>query len=122
MFRRAIRLGTILVLALGPAGASAQAPTFTLADSLRGSNGPARAWWDVGFYDLNVRISPADSSIAGYNVITYRVVAPAPTGEMQIDLQAPLSLDSVTLEGQRLRAAPGGLRVVRDRPLSAGPR
>src|SRR5437763_14538820 len=38
---------------------------FTHADTLRGSNGPARAWWDVSFYDLRVAVSPADSTIRG---------------------------------------------------------
>ncbi len=74
---------------------------FTHADTLRGSIGPARAWWDVTFYDLHVAISPADSSIRGWNRITYRVVGPAQP-EMQIDLQAPLDVDSVVQDGRRL--------------------
>ncbi|MGH7583080.1 MAG: hypothetical protein ACREL5_07645, partial [Gemmatimonadales bacterium] len=80
--------------------AAAQRPrTFTHADSLRGSTtAPARTWWDVTFYDLHVAVHPADSTIAGWNTITYRVVRPA--GEMQIDLMAPLVLDSVTQGGQ----------------------
>jgi aminopeptidase N len=66
---------------------------FTHADTLRGSNGPARAWWKTTFYDLHVRVNPADSTIAGYNGIVYRV--PAPSQEMQIDLQPPLVVDSM---------------------------
>jgi len=51
---------------------------FTHADTLRGSNTAQRAWWDVSFYDLHVKVNPADSSIAGFNAITYRVLkAPA---------------------------------------------
>lgn len=80
---------------------SAQAPTtFSRADTLRGSNGPARSWWDVSFYDLRVAISPADSSIRGSNAITYRVLRPAK--EMQVDLQVPMQLDSVVQDGKRL--------------------
>ncbi|HET7595747.1 MAG TPA: M15 family metallopeptidase, partial [Burkholderiales bacterium] len=60
---------------------------FSHADTLRGSNGPARAWFDVQFYDLHTRVHPADSSISGWNAITYRVLQPAQ--EMQIDLQVP---------------------------------
>lgn len=79
----------------------AQTPqVFTHADTLRGSNGTARAWWDVEFYDLHVRVTPSDSSIAGRNGITYRVLQPAT--EMQIDLQAPLVVDSFTQGGKRL--------------------
>ena len=34
----------------------AQDAVPTRADTLRGSNGPARSWWDVMYYDLNVAI------------------------------------------------------------------
>jgi hypothetical protein len=73
---------------------------FTHADTLHGSNTPERAWWDAEFYDLHVTVHPADSSIAGWNGITYRVLAPASV--MQIDLQAPLGIDSVVQGGRRL--------------------
>jgi len=92
---------TCVLLALPLAAARAQdTTTYTHADSLRGADGPARAWWDVTFYDLNVRVQPADSSVAGYNGITYHVLRPA--REMQLDLQAPLVLDSVVQRGRRL--------------------
>ncbi len=74
---------------------------FTHADTLRGSNGPGRAWWDAAFYDLHVRVNPADSSISGHNGITYRVLGPS--GEMQIDLQVPLEVDSIIQDGQLLK-------------------
>ena len=80
--------------------APAQETTYTHADTLRGSNGPARAWWDARFYDLHVRVDPADSSIRGWNGITYGVLAPA--REMQIDLQVPLEVDSMVQDGRRL--------------------
>jgi aminopeptidase N len=83
-----------------PTLASAQAKVFTHADTLRGSITPERAWWDVAFYDLHVQVLPADSSIRGTNAITYRVVGPA--REMQVDLQVPLSIDSVVQSGRRL--------------------
>jgi aminopeptidase N len=84
-----------------PAPAARDTTTFTRADTLRGSNTPQRAWWDVTFYDLHVKVNPADSSISGWNGITYRVVS-AP-GEMQIDLQVPLEVDSMVQDGQSLR-------------------
>jgi aminopeptidase N len=73
---------------------------YTRADTLRGSNGPARAWWDVRFYDLHVRVDPADSSLAGWNRILYRVVHPA--RELQIDLQQPLEVDSIVQDRRKL--------------------
>ena len=92
---------TALLLAGSAAAATAQdAPRFTRADSMRGSITPQRAWWDVTFYDLHVRVSPADSSIQGRNGITYRVVGPA--REMQIDLQMPLVVDSIVQDARRL--------------------
>jgi aminopeptidase N len=78
--------------------AQVRIPAFTHADSLRGTVGPARDWWDVTFYDLHVRVSPADSSISGWNGITYRVTKPG--REMQIDLQPPMEVDSILL-GER---------------------
>lgn len=86
-----------------PAQSPQPAPrTFTRADTLRGSfTTPARAWWDVTFYDLHVAISPADSSIRGYNGITYRVVEiPSTPPEMQVDLMVPLEVDSMVQDGR----------------------
>lgn len=94
-------LATILLLVLADGALAQTGPTYTRADSLRGSlTAPERTWWDVTFYDLNVAINPADSSIAGRNAITYRVVG-EPV-EMQIDLQAPLVIDSIVQDGRRL--------------------
>lgn len=106
MGHRAVPLPLLVpavVLALVPAVLAAQDPAFTRADTLRGSVGPARAWWDVTYYDLEVRIDPEARAIAGSNAITYRVVAEPPASrELQIDLQPPLTLDSVTWRGARL--------------------
>ena len=96
---RRIALLACLVLS-PPAALAAQEEPITRADTLRGSIGPARAWWDVTFYDLHVAITPADSSIRGKTGITYRVTGPA--REMQIDLQVPLEVDSVLQDGRRL--------------------
>jgi aminopeptidase N len=81
-------------------------PTYTPhmahADTLRGSfTTPGRNWWDVAFYDLHVAISPKDSSIRGYNGITYRVLKPAT--EMQIDLMVPLQVDSMIQDGHPVK-------------------
>lgn len=97
MLSRYVALLLVLPLAMAAAQDSA---AFSHADSLRGSNGPGRAWWDVVFYDLHVRVDPADSSIRGRNTIVYRVVAPS--REMQIDLRAPLEVDSIVQHARRV--------------------
>ena len=75
-------------------------PKRSRADTLRGSfTTPGRKWWDVTFYDLHVAIEPNDSSIAGYNGITYKVLEPAT--EMQIDLMEPLVVDSMKQDARR---------------------
>jgi aminopeptidase N len=93
-------IALLVALALCARPGAAQAPAAAHADSLRGANGPARTWWDVAFYDLHVRVNPSDSSVVGWNRITYRVLQPA--REMQLDLQAPLVLDSAVQDGRGL--------------------
>src|SRR3569833_3892414 len=100
-FTHSMRIATLLSTALLaltlPAAAQTAAAQdtahFTHADTLRGSNGPGRTWWDAEFYDLHIGVNPADSSVRGWNAITYRVTAPA--REMQLDLREPLVIDSV---------------------------
>jgi len=99
------------VSALASAGAQTNTPTgtrpaesapkYSHADSLRGSNGPGRAWWDATYYDLNVSVTPADSSIRGWNAITYKVLSASKP--MQMDLQPPLVVDSIRQDGRDVR-------------------
>jgi len=86
------------LLSLPVAAQERAAPTR--ADTLRGSITPQRAWWDVTFYDLHVRVDPATRSIRGSNATTYRVLTPSQ--EMQIDLQEPLEVDSMVQDGRKL--------------------
>lgn len=66
---------------------------FTHADTLRGTYGPSRDWWDVLKYDLHVKFNIQDSTISGYNEILYKKIYEG--APMQIDLQEPMILDSV---------------------------
>ena len=68
---------------------------FTHADTLRGSVGPGREWWNALKYDLHVNVNIPDSSIKGFNAIYFKVLKNART--MQLDLQQPLTIDSVFL-------------------------
>jgi len=97
------RLTTLCLLAATTVTAQTVAGTpraFSRADTLRGSDGPARSWWDVEFYDLHVAVSPTDSTISGWNGIAYKAVRAG--REMQIDLQVPMQLDSVVAGGRKL--------------------
>src|SRR6185295_18991306 len=93
----------LLLIAAGTATAQTVAGTprrFSHADTVRGSNGPARAWWNVEFYDLHVTVQPKDSTISGWNGIAYRAIKAG--RELQIDLQVPMVLDSVVQGGAKL--------------------
>ncbi len=99
----ALRVALLLAIFLLPrVVAQAQTRTFTRADTLRGSITPERAWWDVTFYDLHIRLDPSDSTVRGRNAITYRITGK--DRDMQIDLQEPLRVDSVVQAGRRLTA------------------
>ena len=78
-----------------------QKKEFTHADTLRGTITPERAWWDVTHYNLQVSFNFNKRSIAGYNIISYKIVS-APAKEMQVDLQAGLDIDSVIYENKSL--------------------
>lgn len=67
---------------------------FTFEDTLRGSITPQRAWWNVQHYDLSVEIVPDQKYITGSNVITFTVIQENQK-EWQIDLKAPLKIDSI---------------------------
>ncbi|MCO5236168.1 MAG: M1 family metallopeptidase [Chitinophagaceae bacterium] len=78
-----------------------QERAFTHADSLRGTNSPERAWWDVTHYGLEVSFDFNRRSITGSNVISFKTNT-APTREMQVDLQVGLDIDSVICESRNL--------------------
>ncbi|TMU56957.1 M1 family metallopeptidase [Flagellimonas algicola] len=79
-------------------GVSAQ--MFTQLDTLRGSITPEREWWDVSYYDLNLKVDPEAEYISGFNRIRYKVLKEADV--IQIDLQRPLQIDEVTQDNQPL--------------------
>lgn len=72
---------------------------FSYADTLRGSNGPARAWWDVLHYAISVKPDYIQRSIAGTCLIKMKIIVKDHPDEAQIDLQEPMNLDSVFMDG-----------------------
>lgn len=77
--------------------------TFTHADSLRGTDGPQRNWWDVQYYDITFQPDYPTKTIKGNIVITLKVVkaAGAHPDTVQIDLQEPLEIDSIFLANRQ---------------------
>ena len=69
---------------------------FNRQDTLRGSNGRGRDWWDVQHYKLEFGIDTAAKTISGSNTIQFKVLGKE-RDSMQIDLQKPMILDSVLL-------------------------
>lgn len=86
---------------------------FTRADTLRGSIGPHRAWWDVVHYDVSVRPDFNTRTITGRTVIAFDAVSDGQ--RMQIDLQQPLVVDSITTEVSVFR---DGAIAVEDRAIA----
>jgi len=78
----------------------AQKTTFTRQDTLRGSITPERAWWDLTYYHLDIKVDPESRTIRGTNTIQYKVLEKGKI--MQIDLQHPMNLIKVEQEGEIL--------------------
>lgn len=77
---------------------------FSHQDTLRGSIGPGRAWWNVLRYDIEVTPDYNKKFIAGVNTITFKWLAAIPaTGFMQIDLQEPMIIDSIIYQNKPLQ-------------------
>jgi aminopeptidase N len=75
---------------------------YTRQDTLRGSNGAGRNWWDVQRYELDITFDTVNKSIRGYNDITINVTA-KPSAVLQIDLQEPMLVDSIVQGSNQLK-------------------
>jgi len=89
---------SLFVLALSPLAVTAQG-TFTRADTLRGMLTPERSCYDVGFYDLDIRVDPGNRFLEGSNTIHYTTVVE--TRRIQLDLFEELRVLSVRDEKGR---------------------
>ncbi len=74
--------------------------TYTKQDTLRGTITPERVWWDLQHYELSVSIDPFTKSISGSNIIQYIPISKST--RLQIDLQEPLVITSVSQDGEVL--------------------
>jgi aminopeptidase N len=68
---------------------------FTRQDTLRGSITPERAWWNAASYHIFVEPDYKTKTIKGWNQISFDVNTDGKNKKMQIDLQQPLTIDSI---------------------------
>lgn len=66
---------------------------FSRQDSLRGTLGKERTWWNVEYYDLTVEPNYSLRNIRGVNRIGFEATANG--NVFQVDLQQPMNIDSV---------------------------
>ena len=81
---------------------------FTEQDTLRGSVGVERGWWDVTHYQISVTPDYNNKFIAGQNTISFKVTKGGIGKKMQIDLQEPMNIDSVLFKGKKLNFTRNG--------------
>src|SRR4026209_2271508 len=84
-------------IALGPQDAKTE--PVTRQETLRGSITPEREWWDVLHYHLQVEFLLESRRLKGSNTITFKTLKPG--NKMQIDLQPPLAITTIT-HGDRI--------------------
>jgi aminopeptidase N len=97
----------ILTIALkADAQLTTQSKQYTRADTLRGSIGPGRVWWDVSWYGIEVKPDYTDKSLTGNATIRFRTIAKG--RRMQLDLQAPMEIKSVQFRGNLLEVQRDG--------------
>jgi len=70
-------------------------------DTLRGSITPERAWWDLTYYHLDIKVEPDKKYISGSNTVGYKVLQSSKV--MQIDLQKPMNITSITSKNKELK-------------------
>ncbi len=85
---------------------TAQNHQFTLQDTLRGSITPEREWWDLTYYQLDVKVDPDNKFISGKNTVQYKPLKHH--NVMQIDLQSPLKLTKAVQFGEELEIKQNG--------------
>ena len=73
----------------------------TRQDTLRGSITNERSWWDLTYYHLDIKVLPEKKYISGSNTVGYKVLESKKL--MQIDLQEPMIITSVTSKGKKLK-------------------
>ncbi len=73
--------------------------SLTKQDTLRGTITPERAWWDVKHYEIEIEPIISKQKITGKNTIEFYTLRHGQ--KMQIDLQSPMEIDSITFAEEK---------------------
>ncbi|NJB86487.1 aminopeptidase N [Lewinella marina] len=114
------QLTLILGLLLGTCGSAQdfwKDHSFTEADTLRGMLNPARANFDVTYYELHLDVDPVERLIDGRVEMDYTVTGELPL--LQLDLYQNLEIDGIEQAGQDLRFTRRGNAVFVELPRPA---
>ncbi|MGB8191552.1 MAG: M1 family metallopeptidase [Chitinophagaceae bacterium] len=95
-----------------------QKKAFTRQDTLRGTITPERAWWDVVQYNIQVTPDYAKKTIMGVNEIRFVVLKEGK--RMQLDLQQPMEIKSVSWNGNAVPFTRDGNVYYLDFPSALG--
>ena len=82
------------------------AQKHTRQDTLRGSITAERSWWDLTHYELSIEVFPDKQYLKGKNTISYKVLKAGDV--LQIDLQDPMQITSVTQGKKKLKVRKEG--------------
>ncbi len=99
-----VSIWIFLIQASGFAQPLSKKKTFTHQDTLRGSINAERSWWNVVSYTIWVKPDFDSKSIVASNEIGFAVTSDGTNRKMQIDLQEPLTIDSIWFDMKPLRA------------------
>ncbi|MFY7889653.1 MAG: M1 family metallopeptidase [Spirosomataceae bacterium] len=87
---------------------------YTRQDSLRGTLSEIRSCYDVTFYDLYVKVHPAQQLIEGHNTIYYKAVKSF--NRLQVDLFANMEVLRISQNGKSLLFSREGNAIFVDFP------
>ena len=99
-------IGLCFITSNALAQLNSQSKSYTYQDTIRGSLGKERTWWDVTHYAVSVEPDFDKKYISGKVDIQFKVIG---NGDlMQIDLQAPMQLDKAMLGNSELKYTRNG--------------
>ncbi len=105
MFKNVSKIVVLFFIAISVLPVKAQLgvskKVFSRQDTLRGSNGVGRNWWDVARYDIHVKVDIPARQISGFVDIAFKVTG-KPAKTMQIDLQEPMQIEKIEFAGEKM--------------------